>query len=463
MKSDIRYVCLSDTHFGARSSLLTRFGRGSRKLRDDNPILDALIGCLRAVVRLAHKGRRPPALVLNGDVLELALAETPTALMAFEQFLVKAFKRGDELFSGIVFVPGNHDHHLWETAREEQYARHVAGLASGEVLDAPWHATKVFTRRSERPVQELLTASVKRLGHGSQAATIRTAYPNFGVSDPSGSRCVVFHHGHFIEPLYKLMSVVTRMFFPDEDAVGSIYQLERENFAWIDFLWSTLGRSGAAGSGMRYIYESRNDTRKLKRIMRNLAKVIAREHLHSGLPDWAEERMLRWILYLLVEHFSRRERNRPHAVLSREAAGGLREYIDRFLADQLAAEAAPNTGRPKRLAFVFGHTHKPFTRMMRFAAFDGSSPVLNTGGWVIDVPEATARRGASFVLVDADLNTANVRLFNEGTYTARVERAGFPSSLTDAVTGCMAADETPWKAFAEAVRKGVAARRRKAA
>ena len=90
---DIRYVLLSDLHFGAENSVLTaqfpnsvvvdpsRAGRG-----------DDAAGGVPARADRAERGldvaRR---LVLGGDVLELALAEDHVAVMVFERFVELAF------------------------------------------------------------------------------------------------------------------------------------------------------------------------------------------------------------------------------------------------------------------------------------------------------------------------------------------------------------------------------------
>ena len=39
------------------------------------------------------------------------------------------------------------------------------------------------------------------------------------------------------------------MLFPGSRIPPEIWNLEAENFAWIDFFWSTLGRSSSRGPG----------------------------------------------------------------------------------------------------------------------------------------------------------------------------------------------------------------------
>jgi hypothetical protein len=84
--SDIAYICLSDMHLGADNSLLTGLRENDVAPRTASPVLTQLVTCLRALVS-RNQGERKPTLILNGDILELALANDNVAAMAFECFI----------------------------------------------------------------------------------------------------------------------------------------------------------------------------------------------------------------------------------------------------------------------------------------------------------------------------------------------------------------------------------------
>ena len=67
--------------------------------------------------------------------MELALANDNVAAMVFWRFLDFAMEAGYELFGNIIYIPGNHDHHLWESARETQYVLNY--LPGKDTLDEP--------------------------------------------------------------------------------------------------------------------------------------------------------------------------------------------------------------------------------------------------------------------------------------------------------------------------------------
>ena len=86
---DIRYVCLSDTHFGAATSLLTNLKVASDEIDGlkPSPVLEKLVECLRYLIDQNEDKTKKPTLVLNGDILELALADDHDAAMTFERFI----------------------------------------------------------------------------------------------------------------------------------------------------------------------------------------------------------------------------------------------------------------------------------------------------------------------------------------------------------------------------------------
>ncbi|HYA69217.1 MAG TPA: hypothetical protein VED63_10835, partial [Acidimicrobiales bacterium] len=239
---DIRWVCMSDMHFGASNSLLTHVPDGTvtpDPTRPSAPLV-ALVDCLESMVSANEDRSAKPRLVLNGDILEFALASDETALAAFERFMELAFAERDLFDRTVDYLPGNHDHHMWEMARERQYAAYVARTPSAERLGAPWHGTSMFmladpVKRDARRVRaELVEAAIHRLpGLGDIAVDVH--YPNFGLrSDESPpERGVVFHHGHFVEPVYKLMTALRLGLFPDSSTDPYPWDIEAENFAWI--------------------------------------------------------------------------------------------------------------------------------------------------------------------------------------------------------------------------------------
>ncbi len=207
--SNIRYVCMSDMHLGEEDSLLTNLETASTKTdpTSPSPVMQWLANRLRDLI-YANENKKKPTLILCGDILEMALTTTNEAAMVFERFIELTMPKGDELFEAIIYIPGNHDHHLWESARETQYANYISSkIKPADKLPVAWHTTNIFVENeADRVPSYFLTSLVQRHGH-LKKLNITVAYPNFGLIKEDGKKSVIFHHGHYIEKLYYLFCI----------------------------------------------------------------------------------------------------------------------------------------------------------------------------------------------------------------------------------------------------------------
>jgi len=72
-------------------------------------------------------GDTPVQLVLMGDALDLGLSPFGDVSRSFAQFLKCMFPHGEEpvLDPQIVYVPGNHDHHIWRMVQDYMFVSQV--------------------------------------------------------------------------------------------------------------------------------------------------------------------------------------------------------------------------------------------------------------------------------------------------------------------------------------------------
>jgi len=90
-----------------------------------------------------------------------------------------------------------------------------------------------------------------------------------------------------------------------------------------------------------------------------------------------------------------------------------------------------------------------------FEGLPGPGTVINTGGWVVDAIEPEEHKGASVILIDADLDIAIVRCFGQGAVPGtRVMVEGPPddpdNALVKQVSDRISAAEGVWRTLAEA-------------
>ncbi len=420
--ADIRYVIVSDLHFGAENSVLTSLTERPATPADTgfateaqrpSPVLSGFVDGLRALTRDQDK---PPTLILAGDILDLALSPDETSAMVFRLFAQHAFDDGSPVFDPVIhYVPGNHDHHEWEIARESQYVSYACAQPAQAPLTAPWHTTKLLAG-DERPTARsaLLTGLTRVQAGGNTSIEVRVSYPNLALRTPDGRRSLVVSHGHFTESIYSLMSRLRDILYPEQSRTvpTDIERLEEENFAWIDFFWSTLGRSGQVGEDMGLIYADLVSPRDIDALVSNLVSAM----LAKGKgPSWlhpAEKWALNAIFKREANHVAASERGTPSVTLTAAGQTGLREYLEGPVRNQLRQEWGDV---PEELTFVYGHTHKPFNARYELAGFKSGVTVANTGGWVVDTAQPAPVQGGVAVLVNDDLETASLQFYRQGT------------------------------------------------
>lgn len=471
---DIRYVCLSDMHMGAANSLLTNLQTASSKTDPSaaSPVLIQLVECLKNVIGMNANQAVKPTLILNGDILEYALAQDNDAVMCFERFIDLIMPQGGKsLFDRIIFNPGNHDHHLWETARETLYANFLANnptTAWGSTqIPTPWHATTLFGFPAQLLRSYFLTAFIQRRADLKQSNTIiETAYPNFGLKRQDGQKIILFHHGHFTEDMYLLMSFLRTILFPQyPNLPEEIGDWEGENFAWIDFFWSTLGRSGAVGKGVDSVYEKLQDDNQVKILVGNLAAGLAKQFSIPLMPGSIEAKLIDSALKILVDKIRSLERTTPGVSLSTESQKGLWRYMEGPLKRQIRRELKTND-LPAEVGFVFGHTHKPFEQDMNFDEYPGWVHVYNSGGWVVDTVDRQYLHGGAVVLIDENLDMATLRMYNEQDkledYKVEVSEANHPGDKPGPFFAeiVMRVSQNPpiWDNFSQIVARAVSVR-----
>ncbi len=466
--ADIRYVCLSDLHLGAQNSILSKLSPDSVDvdLREPSAVMTGLLDCLATLIS-SNRGSQRPTLILNGDILEFALAEQNVAAMSFELFAEWAFGKHDGLFDDTVFfVPGNHDHHLWESARERQYQDYVASCPSGEALRGPWHTTSMqIAAEPQPPYSEFLGALFHRQLLGREVG-VRIFYPNLALSDGGDSRMVIFSHGHFTERLYMLVSELEDMLFParrEGEVRNHTSEWEADNFAWIDFLGSTLGRSGQAGETLRLIYTSLESREIVNSLAGNLARGFT---ARTPGPPWlhsAEAPILARALGPAIRRATKFERTATAAPLSEDARAGLQTYLEQPVHAQIEREFDTV---PRDVTFVFGHTHKPFADKSYLTGYQSPVRLYNTGGWAVDNLEPQPRQGGAAILLDEELNAVSLRLYDDASegssHQVYVQQADPEASnpLFAKVSNLVESDRQPWSGFSKSEADMAQQRRR---
>ena len=258
--------------------------------------------------------------------------------------------------------------------------------------------------------------------------------------------------------------ILRNFIFPNRQHPENVWDIEAESFAWIDFFWSTMGRSGDIGQDVELIYEKLQDREQFKKLLFAMADGLAKEY---DLPGWGgrmEAQIAKWAFGAAVDKLYSTERTKVERPLSKDAEKGLWAYVNGPLRKQIMTELKGKM--PADMTFVFGHTHKPFQEDMNFQGYPAWVNVYNTGGWVVETVDPQPLHGGAVVLLDDGLNVAALRMYNENDAPA-----GYPVSLQEAshagesknplyvyLNALINPSTSPWNDFSAAVAHAVCVR-----
>ncbi|MBT2320974.1 hypothetical protein J7E62_01205 [Variovorax paradoxus] len=417
-----RYVCLSDLHLGAANSTLSDADAPGQPGRPGETLL-AFGSALRQL--LSTMEGPPPTLVLLGDVLDMGLSPMGSVAAAFRCFAETVMLDGDRpVFAPrVLCVPGNHDHHLWRLAQDQYFQD---GLMQGRIDPDLISHTTLFEGAGETGEARIGSPMLTRLlaSHPALAgARVDIAYPNLGLLDAARRRCVVLHHGHYIDPMYRLMSILNSQ-APGRGAERDgapipVADLETQNGAWVDFLWSDLGSSGLTGTSASTLYQIMLDAGASQEFSQRLSALLV-DKIHkrygiSGSVPVVQGITLAQLVHGAIDatlgRAAESQRGAYLKVMGADDVADLRWYLSGTVKQQL--EGAGLEASKLDLAFVFGHTHKPFEDELPVPGFERPVSVFNTGGWVMDQPTMSTTQGAAAMFIDDALNIASLRLFND--------------------------------------------------
>lgn len=393
----LRYVCLSDLHAGAPTSLLMNLPvDGVLNPPLPSPVTHGFADVISALIGTYDQ----PQLILLGDVVDLQFSDRTHAYQNARGFLQTLHRTGC-FADKVIATAGNHDHALWTDARLAlDVARAAANGVSYRNATPAFHAAPDARSR-------MLDALARESGF--DAVDLR--YPNIGLQHDG--RAVLFHHGHFFEDPYLLITTLRDQFSHGDRADLTVADIAGENAGWIDFFWSTIGDAGLSGDASD-LYQNMLTSAGFRRVSAQIAEQVA-EDLGDRLPlagDLRVREVLRIATRVMLDATAGRFRDTERYAEIEAFTSHGRKGLNRFMNGPVRRQIEGELGQvPDDLTVVFGHTHKPFAERIKLTGYETPVKVYNTGGWVLNGPRLDTKEGAALVLIDDDLNVVALRLF----------------------------------------------------
>lgn|GEM_PF-1686144 len=393
-----KHIILSDLHLGEEDGLLTPLDSSGGPDPGITPLLwEHLADLLEEITR---NNKERPSLILLGDVVEFALSDPITAQRLFFQF-ISYLTKDRHLFQRIIYIPGNHDHRVWELAKYAQYVSYVNRKGYGVLNDRPWNRTKCVVSKDYHYVRPWFWEKIE-----NEKIDLRILYPNYCITNEGTNRILLLHHGHFLESIYLFLSYLRSIIFgiplPD-----SVERLEEENHPWVEFLFSSFGFTGELGKDVETFYDMLQSPKKMEMLMFDSGKRLANMFLHNSVGQRFLKKILPYILKAATRFiYDVAERYKHQEILGEKLLNNLKWYIKGPLRSQVMEELEEKGYELEmfqKCIFTFGHTHKPFYRELNLGFFP-SLELYNLGSFVVDTPFPSEAYGTGIGIVDENLN-----------------------------------------------------------
>lgn len=324
----IKALALSDLHLGEFETLLYNSKDGSN-------LIDTTIDRISELCEgdgMFDSGVEE--LILIGDIMELSEADEREAYSNAKAFLLPLVERIQP--DKVVYIPGNHDHHLWVKLVSVEYG----------VSDYRKCFPKIKTDSSLAKKEFFIKRCLPK-DYPSQKVDIR--YPNYRIETENAY--YLFDHGH-------LFSTFVHLFYTKR--AKTLTQAEEKSYKFMEWLW--YRKHG-------------NLPRRLLAYLREIFWDYFRRFVIYEIPYWLK-RMVKRGFYLSSRHVKFRED--CTSLLDDELRERILWYLGRICG--IGGEVE------KDFHFIFGHTHNGgrLLKVDRKVRLNGKFITLwNTGGWLV--------------------------------------------------------------------------------
>ena len=409
-------VILSDLHIGDDEGIMALGPRTGYVKLNGIFVREELDRELKQIDEFVQaQGNKIPRLILNGDLWDVAVRSVAEVDGLSTSFF-KAVKL-DRFFEEILFLPGNHDHHLWQLLQTQtcilrplQNRRtQVSGPGGTTVFDFP-QAQCGFL---DLPSGSFNIPGVKGPYKGDvfltaltgNALPVNVVYPNLylRVKSDAGSELTLVTHGHFFELGWSLLSELVAEVLEKKKIPFDFALLEMINSPLTEFInFSLAQQQGQVAQIVDDIYNAVRAgqtppqlTALREGIVAVVDELLSPSGAHAGgnwfAKEWTglEAGIAARVVTSLLKGkagaaVSTAGDGRPTPSLARWDASFLTRDRARTRIASFLGMCLHDTDSVPIRRLIFGHTHVAFPGTRD--AFDGTwVEVWNTGGWV---PEA---------------------------------------------------------------------------
>jgi len=406
---DMVAVILSDIHIGDDRGIVSREPDDGYVAVNGAFVREELPEKLAAVNQIVQaQGKKIHTLILNGDVWDVAVRSVAVVADVAAAFFEAV--RLDHYFDEILFLPGNHDHHLWQLLQTQtcilrplENRLPPASASGGSIVREFPNAQSGFLDLPSGTltipgVQGPYVGDVYLSALTGGTLPVNVVYPNLfiRVHMAAGTEGTVVTHGHFFELAWSLLSDLVAEVLEKREVVLDLATLEMLNAPLTEFInFSLAQQDGRVAEIVSSIYDgARTGTIPELAELRDGLIAILEEVLNTAnvgaTVHWVREELLKLVAGYLMRRVGGKARGAVQTTSTARPAPSSARFDTSFLDHPEAqrrigvfltmSQAQLGVTPIRRL--VFGHTHDAFATRTQKIAGTGPIEVWNTGGWV---------------------------------------------------------------------------------
>lgn len=383
----MKYIAMSDLHLGQDGA----DGTGSYSLLSNIPDnlkkekAQAEDKMAKLKERVSSFANDQLTLVVTGDLLDLSMAYFAQAYNDLAYLL-----RNLSEVSRLIYVVGNHDHHIWSMFCEYSNIIHPMIYGKGMLWGSGVYTPTFGMGDSCSFLEKGLGNEIER------DINVRVAYPSSIIQIPNNK--LYFTHGHLFGGLYNLVSRILSVFLEKELDEN---QLATMNVALIELIYWYCGETGE-GMGANGIIEAlfsdaqRGKDSLIKKMVDSGVDEIFPDGVVKGIPDSWERAFIKWVANKVIK---RKIKDKPDIVVSKDRHEDPDKTLRR-VEDWVYNVLKFDTNN--RMTFVSGHTHRSAM------AYKDNSCFCNLGSWLVEPGDDDP--DTELLMIDEDGNTNMERI-----------------------------------------------------
>jgi len=367
-------VAISDLHLGQKESIL-------------NPRFFPRSNLEKLAEQIDSLGK-VDELIIVGDFMDFSLTSLREAYQNARDFfgIIGKLHSVEE----IVYLPGNHDHHLWLELVENEEV--IEKVKQGHIpLPMDQYVDRLVDRSFGDKSNEIFLDSLLPQRNDGTKMKLKVKYPHHFRSFGKEKRYYLFTHGHYLEDLFKPVDVLLEP--------GFLAELEAFNCLWLEGLWYHMGQSGRFGQLIESIFNDliKGKTEIASSLIANIVNLIEKKYQVFWLKIPFVKKLANGYLRKKLKAIGLKKRaDLAGSPIDNKQKLRIQGYIEKFVLNRYH----PIQNRkqiPTPFTFVYGHTHRYFegeTLSINGQTYD----LVNTGGWL----EGETKDNAGMLVIEKE-------------------------------------------------------------